>query len=99
MTLGVMMVIAILFFALRSGGNSSSAVPIVDTPSPTVIPTETPLASPSPTQPPATATPTELPTATRIRPTPTQPVTPTPIPPTSTLRASAFDVALLEGWL
>jgi hypothetical protein len=102
-TLGVIMVIAILFFALRSGGDSSAAAPVVDTlspsPSPTVIPTETLLLSPTPTRPTATATQTELPTATRIRPTPTQPVTLTPIPPTSTLRASAFNLSLLEGRL
>jgi protein phosphatase len=111
--IGIVMVIAILFFALRSGsqavqsaqngqGDSTAAAiqQSVETLPPDASPSLIPtvLTTPTPTEPPTgTFTPTFPPTATRIQPTPTPPVTATPIPATSTLRPAAFDPAQPEA--
>jgi PPM family protein phosphatase len=111
--LGVVMVIAIVFFALRSQNTASAQTAQGDSTSaaveqaagtnapdasPSVLPTEPPTATLAPTQPPtATFTATFPPTATRIRPTATPLVPPTPIPATSTLRPAAFDPAEPEA--
>lgn len=105
-TLAVIVVIAVLFFVLRSGGNGSASAQNLDiaspSASPSLIPTETPNASPTVSEPtvlPATSTPPAPPTATivRVLPSPTAPLPPTPITPTSTLRAAAFSAPIPEA--